>query len=201
MMSTSTTQGASKGYTAVIHCPAPAGDAASRDSAVSDIIRSAAEREGHLGSVVLRGGSPVSPELYMVVSFDSHATWQDWRSSERARSGIARLEQVTGVPAEGHYVDSMAGWFNLPGVSGLRTPPKWKTAAVSFLTFVPLLLVVQTALRPLTGGLHPAVSLLINSVVLLPLVTYVAMPFMTRRFRRWLYPSTSIGLVESFPSS
>lgn len=199
-MSNSATANTSKGYTAVVYCPAPAGGAAGRDAAADEVLESAAAQEGHLGSVVLRGGSPVAPELYMVVSFDSHAAWRDWRSGEPARRAIARLEQVTGVPAEGHYVDSMAGWFNLPGISGLRTPPKWKTAAVSFMTFVPLLLVVQTALRPLTGSLHPAVSLLINSMVLLPLVTYVAMPFMTRLFRRWLFPPASVGLVESSPS-
>lgn len=35
---------------------------------------------------------------------------------------------------------------------------------------------------------------------MIPLLTYVAMPFMTRLLRRWLYPQSSIGLVPSTPS-
>lgn len=190
----------SAGYTAVVHYPAPAGDAAARDVAVEEVLHSAEEHEGHLGSVVLRGGSPDAPELYLVVSFNSHDSWAHWQSSEPAQRTIARLEQVTGASPDGYFVDSMAGWFNLPGLSGLRTPPKWKTAVVSFITLVPVLFVIQYLTGPLTADLDPVVSLLLISTVMIPLITYVAMPFMTRLLRGWLYPQTNIGLTESTPS-
>lgn len=196
-----TTSTKTSGYTAVVHYPAPSGDPAARDAAAEDVLDSAAEHEGHLSSVVLRGGFPDTPELYLVVSFDSRDSWQDWNSCEAAQASVARLKQATGTTPDDHFVDSMAGWFNLPGLSGLRTPPRWKTALVSFLTLVPLLIVIQTLLDPVTERLHPLVSLLASSLVMIPLITYVAMPFMTPVLRGWLYPQSDIGLTESTPSA
>ena len=199
-MSTHLTTNGAAGYTAVVHYSAPTGDPRARDAAAQDLLETAADHEGHRGSVVLRGGSSDAPELYMVLSFDSQDAWQHWESSDLARRAIARLDQLTGVPGDGHLVDSMAGWFNLPELSGLATPPKWKTVAVSFITFVPLLLVIQYLLGPLTANLDPIINLLLSSVLMIPLITYIAMPFMTRLLRRWLYPQTNTGLTESTPS-
>lgn len=189
------------GYTAVVHYPAPAGDSTERDAAAERVVDTVMQHDGHRGSVVLRGGSDADPELYLVVTFDDHASWSDWNSSEPAQRALRRLEEVTGAPAEGHFLDSMAGWFNLPGVSGLRTPPRWKSCIVIFVTITPISIILMYVLAPFTEGLHPILNAILSSVILVPLLTYVATPAVTRLVRGWLYPQASVGLVESFPSS
>lgn len=190
---------ATTGYTAVVHYPAPAGDPTVRDAAVEDLLETAAAHPGHRSSVILRGGSVAAPELSLVLGFTSRESWQDWEASGPARQAVARLDQVTGTPADGHLVDSMAGWFNLPELSGLDTPPRWKSAVVSFIAIGPLVVLIQAVLAPLTGGLPVVLTALLNAVVMTVLATYVVMPFMTRVLRGWLYPRTSTGLTESVP--
>jgi uncharacterized protein len=195
-----TTSG-STGYTAVVHYSAPTGDTWARDAAAQDLLQTAADHAGHRGSVVLRGGSPAAPELYIVLSFDSQESWQHWESSDPARRAIARLDQVTGAPGDGHLVDSMAGWFNLPELSGLRTPPRWKSAVVSFVALTPLIFGIQTLLQPVIAGLNGFLAGVTVSLIVIPLATYLVMPVMTRVLRHWLYPEINTGLTESFPDS
>ena len=191
---------ASTSYTAVVHYPAPRGDVATRDVAVEELLETAAGHPGHLSSVILRGGSTAAPQLHLVLSFDSRESWERWETSGPARRAIARLDQLTGSPGDGHLIDSMAGWFNLPELSGLDTPPRWKSAVVSFFGIGPLVVVIQAVLGPLTAGLHPVIPIVLNAVVMTVLATYVVMPFLTRVLRGWLYPrTTTTGLTESVP--
>lgn len=190
----------STGYTAVVYYPASTGDPKLRDAAVEDLFESAAGHPGHRSSVILRGGSPVATDLHMVLTFDSRDSWQQWESSDPARRAIARLDRVTGTPGDGHLVDSMAGWFNLPELSGVE-PPKWKSAVVSFVALVPLLFLIQILLAPLTGGLDRNVTGILSAIVMILLATYFVLPFMTRLLRGWLYPRTSTGLTEAVPDS
>ncbi len=198
-MSSPLTTDGSTGYTAVVHYSAPTGDARARDAAAQDLLETAASHAGHRGSVVLRGGSSTAPELYIVLNFANRESWQQWESGGPARRAIARLDQVTGLPGDGHLVDSMAGWFNLPELSGLRTPPRWKSAVVSFVALTPLIFGIQTLLRPVIAGLNGFLAGVTVSLIMIPLATYLVMPFMTRLLRRWLYPQTNTGLTESFP--
>lgn len=190
---------AARGYTAVVHYPAPRGGAGTRDAAAEALLRTAETEPGHRGSTVLRGGSAAAPELSLILSFDSHLAWQRWESSEPARRAIARLDQATGAPGDGHLVAGMAGWFDLPGQAGAAEPPRWKSAVVSFVALVPLLYVIQAVLAPFTTGLAPDVAGLLNAVIMIALATYLVLPLMTRLLRRWLYPYTHSALTETFP--
>jgi antibiotic biosynthesis monooxygenase (ABM) superfamily enzyme len=59
--------------------------------------------------------------------------------------------------------------------------------AVSLLASYPLIALVQVTLAPLLAGWPVLLRTLTTSALLVGLMTYGAMPLMTRLFSRWLY--------------
>jgi antibiotic biosynthesis monooxygenase (ABM) superfamily enzyme len=70
-----------------------------------------------------------------------------------------------------------------------RRPPRYKTAAVTWLAIYPLVLGLSTLLARLEPGLPPALSILVVTLVTVLLATYVALPALSRLLRPWLVPS------------
>lgn len=103
------------GYTAVVHFPSPKSPPQQRDAALESLLQTATALQGHRSSVVLRRASDTTSELFLVLTFDNHDSWRRWESSSPAREAIARLDELTGTPGDGHLLNSIAGWFDLPG--------------------------------------------------------------------------------------
>jgi uncharacterized protein len=61
-------------------------------------------------------------------------------------------------------------------------------ALVTSLTVFPLATVMFMILDPLIGDFHAVLCTLAFALVMVPLMTYVVMPRMTRLFSSWLYP-------------
>ena len=82
-------------------------------------------------------------------------------------------------------------WFTLEGLGVVPPPPRWKMAATTWLAIYPaitlLLLLVQDLLAPFPVPLR---TLLLTGL-LVPLMTYLLMPAVTRMLRGWLYPTAS----------
>ncbi len=65
-------------------------------------------------------------------------------------------------------------------------PPRRKQAVVIFLSFLPTNLAAQALLLPLIGGWPLVPRVLTLTAVLIPIVTYLVLPFVTRRLQWWL---------------
>ncbi|HEY0238614.1 MAG TPA: antibiotic biosynthesis monooxygenase [Friedmanniella sp.] len=155
----------------------------------------ASRMPGYLGSGWVRasGGSSLWYTLYRFADAHSLAEWES--SPERSwwlRSGEefvhdARVERRTGIE----------GWFDVPASSllgpadaeGPRTaPPRWKQAVSIWLGFFPtnLVFTLLVSLLPAWGTVPIVARVLITTVVLTPVMTYVVLPFVTARLRPWL---------------
>ncbi len=150
---------------------------------------------GYLGSGWVRP-DPASEEWHMLFRFvdaESLALWQ--ASSERAWwigavSGLAekaREESRTGIE----------GWFDEPStvevVTAPPTPPRWKQMIAIFVVFYPLSLGANAALTPLIGEWPLALRVLVTVVAVTPVMTYLALPWITRALRPWLTRGLSRG--------
>jgi antibiotic biosynthesis monooxygenase (ABM) superfamily enzyme len=60
-------------------------------------------------------------------------------------------------------------------------------ALVTWITIFPLITLVVVVLSPLLKGLALVPSLAITTAVTVPIMTWVAMPLITRLLRGWLY--------------
>ena len=80
-------------------------------------------------------------------------------------------------------------WFTLPEHDETTQPPaKYKMAILTMVAIYPLLLLVSTILTSLLQGLPRFIIILITVILLVTVMTFYVMPWMTRVFRFWLYP-------------
>ncbi len=144
---------------------------------------------GYLGSGWVRP-DPTSPIWHMLFRFadaESLETWQ--RSSERAwwaasAQGIVedgRQELRTGIE----------GWFDEPASVEVLpapqpTPPRWKQMVSIFLVFYPLSLGSNALLGWLIPDWDLWARVFLAVVLVTPVMTYLALPFVTRALRPWL---------------
>lgn len=148
---------------------------------------------GFLGSGWLRpdAGSDTWHVLFRFVDAAALAAWEGsperrwWRASATAL-GVeeSRVERVTGIE----------GWFDDPATrhveegAGPSVPPRWKQACAIFLVFLPLSVLANeiVARTPLATWAVP-LRVLAVTAVLTPLMTYVGLPWITRRLEWWLH--------------
>jgi antibiotic biosynthesis monooxygenase (ABM) superfamily enzyme len=153
---------------------------------------SLAERfPGFLGTGWVRPGGS-SEEWHMLYRFDSDASlagWEAspqrawWLGSAQGLVGEARRERRTGIE----------GWFDTPqayAAEELRpspaAPPRWKQAVMIWTAFFPLSLLIGLVLSELAPGLAIVPRVLLTTVVMTPVMTYVVLPRLTRWLDWWL---------------
>jgi antibiotic biosynthesis monooxygenase (ABM) superfamily enzyme len=66
------------------------------------------------------------------------------------------------------------------------SPVKWKLWLLTVVGIYPLLTVLVTATAPLLDSLAPPLRLAIIVPIAVAAMVWVVMPFLTRRFARWL---------------
>jgi antibiotic biosynthesis monooxygenase (ABM) superfamily enzyme len=155
----------------------------------------ASRMPGYLGSGWVRasGSSSLWYTLYRFADAGSLAAWES--SAERhwwLRSGEefvhdARVERRTGI--EGWFDVSASSLLDTASHPAARTaPPRWKQAVTIWLGFFPTNLVFSllVSLLPVWGTVPLAARVLITTVVLTPVMTYLVLPLVTARLRPWL---------------
>lgn len=144
---------------------------------------------GYLGSGWIRP-DPDSPEWHMLFRFadaESLAVWQ--RSRERAWWVASALGMVEHSPEERRT--GIEGWFDTPSsveviASTPSAPARWKQMVSIFIVFFPLSLIANWSLAPLTHDWPLILRVLLTVVLVSPVMTYLAMPLVTRALRPWL---------------
>jgi uncharacterized protein len=174
--------------TTVIARHARAGKEEEYERWLEGIIDASSAFDGHQGITVLRP-PPGGRALVRVVG------WRDvdWARRGGDTVGSAGWEGRLEPHAEEARVEEQCGletWFTLrPGRSGgPPAPPRYKMALVTFLAIYPLILALSYSLFPVLTPLPTPLRPLIVSAILVPLMTWLVMPRMTRVFWPWLFP-------------
>lgn len=161
------------------------------EEVILGITKAAMAFEGHLGANIFRPSNPVNPEYRIIFKFDHMSNLRRWEKSQVRREWLARTEGLTlGEPAT-QILTGLETWFTLPAQPVVVPPPRYKMVLVTWLAIFPLITGLLALLGPVFLNQLPLVlRTLILTAVLIPLMTYVIMPRMTRLFAQWLYPST-----------
>jgi antibiotic biosynthesis monooxygenase (ABM) superfamily enzyme len=143
--------------------------------------------EGFLGSGWVRAHAD-SDEWHMLYRFADADTLEAWEASEdradwlyagRELVEVSRVERRTGIE----------GWFDEPQPGVPAAPPRWKQAVTIWLGFFPLSLLFASVASAFVPGWHtlwPLATVLITTLCLTPIMTYVLLPFVTRLLQPWL---------------
>ena len=144
---------------------------------------------GYLGSGWVRP-DPESSEWHMLYRFADAASLAAWEQSpERAwwvasALGLvedARQEKRTGIE----------GWFDEPSSVEVLTapgvvPPRWKQMISILIVFYPLSLFFNWVLSFFDLGWPLPLRVLLLVLIVSPIMTYFALPLVTRALRPWL---------------
>jgi uncharacterized protein len=152
------------------------------------IIAAASPFPGHLGVEVFRPESASTGEYRIVYRFDTGEHLRAWLDSEERAAWLERAEPHVIGPMRTQFLTGLETWFTVPGRPGTPAPPPYKMALVTWITIFPLITLVVVVLGPLLQGLDLVPSLAITTAVTVPIMTWVAMPRVTRLLRGWLYP-------------
>lgn len=145
---------------------------------------------GFLGSGWLRPepGSDTWHMLFRFADAESLAAWEQsserrWWKASAATLGLeeSRFERLTGIE----------GWFDKPAsreVDGVpaAAPPRWKQAAAIFLVFYPLSVLSNLLAKHTIAGWVLPLRVLATVLVMTPIMTYLALPWITRRMEWFL---------------
>ncbi|MFC6286461.1 antibiotic biosynthesis monooxygenase [Nocardioides sp. GCM10027113] len=152
-----------------------------------------AERfDGFLGAGWVRP-RPDSDEWHMLYRFASAehlAVWQAssqrkwWLAAAQGRIEVSRMESRTGIE----------GWFDEPrsteviekAPSAPTAPPRWKQATTIFLVFYPLSVLVNWFAGQYLSDITLPLRILMTVLVMTPVMTYFALPWITRKLQWWL---------------
>jgi uncharacterized protein len=178
-----TLEGPKAGVTlSVTRRPRP-GQQAAFESWIHDVIEATSAFPGHQGASVVRP-APGRPEYLILVRFATPADLQRWRSSEACREWVAKADAISEGPAEVRELHGLEAWFE---GNSAAAPPRWKMAVLTWIAIYPALILVSLALAPVLGTWPMPLRLLLMTLILVPLMTWVLMPALARAARRWLH--------------
>ena len=152
---------------------------------VHGIVEAASKFPGFLGAGALRPPE-AGRDWHVVYRFSDAETQRTWETSAERATWLARADDFVRETGTTH-VSGLETWFALPGRTA-PAPPKWKMAVVTFAAIYPLALLINVVLVPRTADWPLLLRPLVLAGILVPVMTWIVMPRLTRLLRRWLYP-------------
>jgi antibiotic biosynthesis monooxygenase (ABM) superfamily enzyme len=145
---------------------------------------------GYLGSGWIRP-DPGSPDWHMLFRFADAASLARWEKSPERAWWVSSGQ---GLVEHGDYekLTGIEGWFDPPSTieviqpARVKAPPRWKQMVSIFVVFFPLSLGANYALSPFATTLPIWLRVLLLVVIVTPIMTYFALPLVTRALRPWL---------------
>jgi antibiotic biosynthesis monooxygenase (ABM) superfamily enzyme len=146
--------------------------------------------DGFLGSGWVRPSTDSTDwhMLYRFADTESLAAWEAspqrewWLEAAQGRIEASRVERRTGIE----------GWFDEPTSieathAAPAPPPRWKQMVVIFMVFLPLSLIANYVASHTISGWPLVPRVVLVTTVMTPLMTYVFLPWITRRMGWWLH--------------
>ncbi|QLE54729.1 antibiotic biosynthesis monooxygenase [Nostoc sp. TCL26-01] len=153
---------------------------------VKDIVSMSRTYTGHMGTNVIRPQSGIRSEYVIIFRFDHYENLKVWMESGDRQHLLNQGKHLVESDPHVQQISGLEAWFSLPG-KPLKTPPRYKTALLTWAVVFVLINLLGTLLRPLLSSLSPLLASVITSGIMVVLLTYVVMPRVSRLFSRWLY--------------
>jgi antibiotic biosynthesis monooxygenase (ABM) superfamily enzyme len=151
------------------------------------MVDSSEEFPGQVGATVLHEAD--SPSYTIVYSFTDQPALRAWLDSPRRAVLLGRADRI----AESHLrlpqLTGLETWFTLPHQATIKSPPRWKMWLVSLLAIYPFVVAFQVWLLPpiktwpllVRSAILPLTLLTLMTFVVMPVVTQIAQPWLSRR--------------------
>ena len=184
-----TTEDENQPVTVVINQLVKPGCEEAYEDLLRQIFRTCATYPGHQGTNIIRPQPGGDPHYVIVFKFDSYKNLTRWMESRDRSYFLEQFKPLIHSPPKIEQISGLEAWFSVPG-QPLKTPPRYKTALLTWAAVFILINLLNTFLMPLLRGLPPIIATFILTVLMVLLLTYVVMPQVMRWFKRWLYPNS-----------
>jgi antibiotic biosynthesis monooxygenase (ABM) superfamily enzyme len=125
----------------------------------------------------------IQDDTVVLLSFDTREHLDAWLESHERQRLLDEIDPVIEGGRTLSVVGGFAGWFGRPGMAKVKT---WKQASIVLLGIIPISLLVTAVRRWLLPDVNWWTAVFIGNVIGVALLSWVAMPFLTRVFERWL---------------
>lgn len=165
------------------------------ERAMEKFIAVAANFSGCLGAQLMHPGDEVGVEdnlYHAILAFENQDCLRAWKNSPERSQGLAATADYIESEAIVREVSGLAQWFQAPsGSAQALPPPRWKVAVVTWLGIFPTVYLLFLLLGDLLApwSLLPRIVLLTVLVVLI--MTWLVAPKLTRLLKPWLYPAST----------
>jgi antibiotic biosynthesis monooxygenase (ABM) superfamily enzyme len=136
---------------------------------------------------VLRPELGVSREYTVVDLFADLPARQAFKQSPDYGEWMRRLGAHTENEPHIEEIGGLGGWFTPPKGRQSLPPSRLKMALVTFIGVYPLTSSLPPLLSFLLPGWHPLLVNVIVTGLIVALLTWAVMPFLTRLFSGWLF--------------
>lgn len=151
-------------------------------------IRGACSRfPGFLGAVTLDPHRDSGNAFHVVFRFASFEELRGWEESPERAAFYQRLQPFL----EEEHAAKLTGfepWFPPSGLSQPVSPPKWKIWVMAQMAVFPTVLFTHLALGSFLERMPLILGTFVDCIPVSFLMSFFAMPWLTRIFRAWLYP-------------
>jgi antibiotic biosynthesis monooxygenase (ABM) superfamily enzyme len=154
------------------------------------IIHEAMRFEGHMGVNIIRPPDPSQREYVIIFRFSTYDNLQKWEKSKERKKWLEKGEDVMEGEPRVEMQSVLEFWFT-PTSSRQMAPPRYKMAMVTAAVISVLLTTLIPAIQKVAEGLLPFLPrTLLVVAIMVPLMTYVVMPLVTRALQPWLSKKT-----------
>ncbi len=156
------------------------------EEALKKVIDKAKDYKGYEGIQTLQLGNKIENEYILMVRFDTEPNYQTWAHSETRKAWSQELKAYITKASEVRHQEGLEFWFSLPQPTSVP-PRKWKMALLTWLVIYPSVLALSTLTGIYLSFLPLALRMLLVSMILVSLMTYVIMPKITSIFASWIF--------------
>ena len=158
------------------------------EALLSGIQKEAEAFDGFLRREVIKSAAGPHLEYSHVIHFDNETNLRRWQHSSERHKWLSRMSSMAVRTTPLKVLTGLETWFTLSPGESIVPPPRYKMAIITWLAIFPLITLMSYALQPILKDLPIVVRTMAFTLVLVPLMTYLVMPRMTRLFEHWLYP-------------
>ncbi|MCY0964746.1 antibiotic biosynthesis monooxygenase [Parathalassolituus penaei] len=152
------------------------------------LTQAASQFDGYQGSNLFRPATVEDPEYRIIFRFANEQQLKIWNDSPERSTLVGRIETLLSSPTQRDISYGIAGWFELPvRTVSIAPPPRYKMTLVSWMALYPIVTLVFLIFGPWLQQVPLLLRTLLVTALVMVLMSYVAMPRMTRWFRPWLF--------------
>jgi len=157
------------------------------EDALKQVIEKAKTYPGYGGIQIFHYQHPTEREYILMIRFDTEANYNIWATSDARNNWFEELKAFITKESEVRFEEGLEFWFSLPEETGAAPPKKWKMAVLTWMVIYPLVLILSTTAGMVLDFWPPYMRILVVSMILVPLMTYVVMPQVTSVFAGWIF--------------